>query len=149
MPAPKGNQYAVGNSGNPDIRVWKKPEDMWKDYVSYKTLKKNNVIDDKIKPLPVTIEGLCSQHNISRMTFYRYKDYTDEKGDYVYCDTIARIEQDMEQYINEMTAIGAFDGRWFNLYAKNKFGYREQTEIHQDGTINIIAGHIPRPQLEE
>lgn len=139
------------------------------NHVVERLTKQGNLVT-LITPLPITIEGFCVYKGISRQSFYRYKDYDKldstsvlkpvcgdndgndgndtKKINKSYCDTFARIEQYIEDYTNTNAAIGNFEGRWFELYAKNKFGYKNQVEVQQDTAINVQF-NIPRPQLME
>lgn len=161
-----GNQFAAGNINK---RIWTTPLELWNDFKAYAEIKQKYRINAMSKagepitvdrPLPIQIEGFCAYYEISRKTFYsvaEYKDYNekypvmvningiDKEIHISYSDTIARINEYIEQYTNENAAIGNFEGRWFDLYAKNKFGYTDKQETTTDHNITVNF-NIPRPQ---
>lgn len=140
-------------------KIWATPQQLWEDFIKYadsrknrkrKALNKQGTAVEIDSPLPITIEGFCTWKNISRQSFYRYREYDNRGADKLnetndrYCDTIARIEQYIEAYTNDMAATGQFEGRWYELYMKNKFGYTDRQDIATDTQITVNF-NIPRP----
>ena len=86
----------------------------------------NEYIDECIKKeyLP-NIAGFCVFANITRETFYNQEEY--------YFDTFKRI-----QYILEDKVINAKINDTFKIfYLKNKFGYKDRTELDSNVKANI------------
>lgn len=149
MPAPKGNKYAVGNSGRP--KIFETPEEMQEAIDEYYAACDNNtkkIWSEKVgeiveipSPIPYTVEGLCECLDINRSTLLTYEtSHTHED----FNNTVKRAKLKIQKNTAEMALMGALNPAVSIFVMKNNFNYKDKTEtdITTDGekinnTINV------------
>lgn len=135
MGAPKGNKYAVGNSGKPKKY---KPEELYQkalDYINWcdthpirvPKISKGGVID-VMMPRPYIIEGFCNHADLSVPQFYEYEKDT-KNGEYP--KIIARIRALFIEQKKSGAMVGLFES---NIVARelsmpDHVNRTEKTEI--------------------
>jgi len=144
MAAPKGNKFAIGNSGKP--KKWETPQELQKDIDAYFEWCDNNPIkitypsqiDKKTgKPLvynekrPYTIEGLCEVLECERATLINYEK-REGYEDYFYTIKKAKMKIQRDKVERGITGTGTASVIIFDL--KNNHGYKDKQEV--DTTIN-------------
>lgn len=134
MAAPKGNQYAIGNSGKP--KKYESVEEMEEVIQKYfdgcdshtKEVydKKNQEVKTIKDPIPYTIEGLALALDFDDRS--SLLDYQKEKGYEEYFHTIknAKLKVQQNKIVNGLNgnyncAVAIFD-------LKNNHGYRDKNE---------------------
>ena len=152
MAAPKGNQYAIGNSGKPKMyQSLEEMEDAIQKYFDECDSHTSEVYDKKKQevvtvkdPIPYTIEGLalclgfCDRNSLL--------DYEKKEGYEEYFCTIkkAKLKVQQNKIVNGLNgtyncAVAIFD-------LKNNHGYRDKTETDlTSGGEKIALPHIYLP----
>lgn len=146
MPAPKGNQYALGNSGKP--KLYETPEELERDINGYfdkidakihkqlVTVTKNGDEIYREKAYPYTIEGLCLHLNIQPQTLINYRR---RKGYEEYFDTVARaIIKIRDQYVT-LGLLGDYENRLLQFVLINicPEDYKQKIEETHKGGFDI------------
>lgn len=133
MAAPKGNKYAVGNSGRE--KDFESPEAMQKVIEEYFEKCDNRVIQVYVKsqqnivemndPEPYSIEGLCAALGICRGTLSNY-----EKGE-GYEEFFTTVRKAKLKVLADMAArsLEGKNNAVISIFLmKNNFGYTDKTE---------------------
>ena len=154
MSAPKGNKFALGNSGKP--KIWESVDDLQKDIDAYFQWIKDNpqkiVYPSKIdeetkKPLVYeverypTIEGLalfldCSVHTL--------RNYQKTEGYEEYFTAIERAKLKIQQAKVERGASGIGNPNFIMFDLKNNHGYTDKSE--QDVNVKTTEYIIEPPK---
>lgn len=143
MAAPKGNQFALGNSGKP--KKWETPEDLQSDIDAYFEWAESNPLyvyhsskteksqDGKEVPLkypidrPYTIEGLCRFLGCTRETLINYEK---EDGYEEFFSTIEEAKNKIQENKVERALIGESPQSVAIFDLKNNHGYKDRSEVH-------------------
>lgn len=131
MPAPKQNNFAIGNSGKP--KKWQTVELLERDILDYFSNCDKNVLkkdkEGNITTEPYTIEGLCLALGCDRMTLLNYQK---KVGYEEYFDTIkkAKLKIQKQKVVNGMIGLSNPTITIFDL--KNNHEYKDQSEINQN-----------------
>ena len=140
MAAPKGNKFAIGNSGKP--KKWVSPEALQQDINNYfaecneRTIKvydkKEKCVIEIDSPIPYTIEGLCETLDCDRTTLLAYQK---ETGYEVYFGIIKRAKLKCQRNKIERALMGDSNPAVSIFDLKNNHGYKDKTEtdITSDG----------------
>lgn len=147
MPAPKGNTFALGNSGKP--KKWKTPSDLQDSIDAYfewcknnpmKSVHKSQIDPSTKKPLvfeeerPYTIEGLCIFLDCERETLLNYQRAEGyEEFFSIIKKAKLRIQQDKVE--RGISGNGTASVLIFDL--KNNHGYKDKQETQLSGEVNI------------
>ena len=142
MPAPKGNQFAIGNSGKPKKfnspkELQEKIDNYFEDCDNDPLLeqqwvgKEGNEVLKKTQR-PYTIEGLCNILNCSRQTLLNYEK---QPGYEEYFDVLIRAKRKItEQYVTFALA-GSYNAGLAKFLLTNNSEYKEKTETEHSGTV--------------
>lgn len=147
MAAPKGNKFALGNSGKP--KKWETVEELQTDIDAYfewcdnnplKQLHTSQIDKETGKPLefniarPYTIEGLCRFLECERMTLINYQK---EKGyeEFFYTIKAAKNKIQQDKVERALTGLAPASPSIFDL--KNNHGYKDKQETEHSGGLNI------------
>lgn len=133
MAAPKGNKFAIGNSGR--SKAWETPEALQSDIDAYfkecddnkrriynKKTEEEHEIDF---PIPYTIEGLCLALDCSRDTLLNYEK---KKGYEDFFDTIKRAKLKIQKQKVELGLLGLSTPSVTIFDLKNNHGYKDKQE---------------------
>lgn len=141
MPAPKGNKFAIGNSGR--SKNWETREELQKDidkYFEECNSRKVKVYDKKQqevveieRPIPYTIEGLCDVLECDRMTLLNYEK---QKGYEEFFDTIKKAKNKIQRNKVERGLDGESNPAVTIFDLKNNHDYKDKTEVDQ--TVKTI-----------
>ena len=146
MPAPKGNKFALGNSGKP--KTWRTVEELQKDIDAYfiwcdnNPMKQyhNSQIDPKTKkPLvfhierPYTIEGLCVYLECDRDTLLNYQK---APGYEEFFGAIKKAKAKIQQNKVERGLTGTAPSAVTIFDLKNNHGYKDKTETDVNAKID-------------
>ena len=143
MSAPKGNKFAIGNSGQ--SKRWETKEDLQKDIDKYfeecnnRTVEvydknKQSIVSIK-KPIPYTIEGLCDILGCERMTLLNYEK---QKGYEEYFYTIKKAKNKIQRNKVERGLDGDSNPAVTIFDLKNNHDYKDKTESQI--TLDKIKG---------
>ena len=140
MAAPKGNQFAIGNSGRD--KKWDSVDTLQKDINDYfESCDKNLVFAGhksdgteifKAKPLPYTVEGLCESLECDRDTLLNYQK---TEGYEEFFGTIKRAKNKIQRQKVENGLLGDSNATITIFDLKNNHGYKDKTEVE---TTEII-----------
>jgi len=133
MPAPKGNKFAIGNSGKP--KKWQTVEELQSDIDDYfqqcddnKRMMFVKSMGEEIEvsmPLPYTIEGLAEALDCDRDTLNNYQK---QKGYEEYFGTINRAKNKIQRNKVERGLLGIAPASTTIFDLKNNHGYKDKTE---------------------
>lgn len=133
MGAPKGNQFALGNSGR--AKKFTSPEELKNAIDIYFEecdnrirkvyIKSKQEMEDVNDPEPYTIEGLCRVLNVTRETLLHYEK---ETGYEEYFDTIKEAKMKIQENVVKRALTGDNVSAVSIFVMKNNFGYKDQTE---------------------
>jgi len=138
MPAPKGNQFALGNKGR--SKKWKTVEELQTDIDAYfgwceetpiKQYHTSQIDPTTKKPLiynvprPYTIEGLCTFLECDRDTLLNYEK---EVGYEEYFGAIKKAKNKIQQNKVEMALSGNAVASVSIFDLKNNHGYKDKQE---------------------
>ena len=152
MAAPKGNKFALGNSGKP--KKWATPEELQKDIDAYFEWCDNNPyiqlhnskLDENTgKPLkfeverPYTIEGLCGFLDCDRATLINYQK---QEGYEEYFNAINKAKNRIQQNKVERGLIGLSPASTTIFDLKNNHGYKDESQSE------ITVNDLPAMQIE-
>ena len=141
MPAPKGNKFALGNSGKP--KMWESVEDLQKDIDAYfewcdenpmQQVHSSQIDPNTKKPLlydvsrPYTIEGLCTFLKCTRDTLLNYQK---EEGYEEFFDAIKEAKNKIQQNKVERGLTGNAPAALTIFDLKNNHGYKDKQEVEQ------------------
>jgi|SRR5690625_1072708 len=147
MAAPKGNKFALGNSGKP--KKWETVEELQADINAYfkwcdsnpLTQTHNSQIDKETgKPLvfeidrPYTIEGLSTFLGCNRETLINYQK---REGYEEYFGAINDAKNRIQQNKVERALSGLAPAATSIFDLKNNHGYRDKTETKHAGEVSI------------
>ena len=131
-PAPKGNKFAIGNSGKP--KQWETVEELQKDIDAYfKECDENKgmmfvkSMGEEIEilmPLPYTIEGLAEALDCDRDTLLNYEK---KKGYEEYFGTIKRAKNKVQRNKVERALTGQAPSSISIFDLKNNHGYVDKS----------------------
>ena len=145
MPAPKGNQYAIGNKGGRPTKY--KPE-YCQDIIDYFSRKPVEVLykreyhkDGEIKsetPIPMpaefpTFQGFAHEIGVSTSALY---EWIDEHQEFAEAFTRAKQLQESIWLVNGMSNL--YNSQFAQFFGKNCLGYKEKTEIEHTGDPQIV-----------
>ncbi|MDR9419444.1 terminase small subunit [Gracilimonas sp.] len=132
MAAPKGNKFAIGNSGKP--KKWQTVEELQSDIADYfqecdenKRLTFVKSIGEEIEvsmPLPYTIEGLAEALDCDRDTLLNYQK---QEGYEEYFGTIKRAKMKIQRNKVERGLMGVAPSSTTIFDLKNNHGYVDKT----------------------
>lgn len=152
MPAPKGNKFAIGNSGRE--KQWNTPEDLQKDIDKYFSEcdnnttkvydKKQQTIVELTMPIPYTIEGLCDVLDCDRMTLLNYEK---RKGYEEFFYTIKKAKNKIQRNKIERGLTGESNPAVTIFDLKNNHNYNDKTET--DVTLHDKLGKIGKIDFTE
>lgn len=147
MAAPKGNKFAIGNSGS--SKRWATPEELQKDIDAYfKECDDNTVITfvkttgDNIEtplPIPYTIEGLCDVLQCDRVTLLNYEK---QQGYEEYFSTIKRAKNKIQRNKLERGLTGIAPAAMTIFDLKNNHGYKDKSEQDLTSTDGSMSPKI-------
>jgi len=126
--APKGNKFALGNSGT--SKKWATPEDLQQEIDAYFKECENNTVNYTKDGTPITepytIEGLALALDCCIDTL---RNYEKKKGYEEYFATIkkAKLKVQRQKVINGLTGKSNPTITIFDL--KNNHGYKDKTEV--------------------
>ena len=133
MPAPKGNNFAVGNSGKP--KKWETPEKLQEAIEAYFKECDDNTITvlpkgakepiQISKPIPYTIEGLCMVLGCDRVTLLNYEG---QEGYEEFFSTIKKAKLKIQRNKIERGLMGESNPAVSIFDLKNNHNYRDKTE---------------------
>jgi hypothetical protein len=85
------------------------------------------------------VAGFCVFCNMTRETFYKQQEY--------YSDTYKRIQEVLEDY----TINAKINDTFKIFYMKNKFGYKDKTELDSNvnSNVNLNLSNLTNEQLED
>lgn len=142
MGAPKGNKFAIGNSGT--TKQWLTPELLNADIQKYFNECDNNTIEvyDKIRQqvieikrqIPYTIEGLCEVLDCDRATLLNYEK---KEGYEEYFNTIKKAKIKIQRNKLERGLQGDSNPAVTIFDLKNNHDYKDKTETEHSGEVNI------------
>lgn len=147
MGAPKGNKFALGNSGR--SKIWKNVKDLQKDIDAYfdwcdanpvKMLHNSQLNADKTAPLeydaarPYTIEGLCGFLECNRSTLLNYEKEEEYEE---FFHTIENAKNKIQQSKVERGLLGTAPASTTIFDLKNNHGYKDKTEVDNKTTLNL------------
>jgi len=157
MPAPKGNKFALGNSGL--SKKWETPEALQADIDKYFEECDNRVIQvydkkqqsivDLIQPMPYTIEGLCDVLDCDRATVLNYQK---KPGYEEFFNTIKRAKNKIQRNKIERGLLGEFNPAVTIFDLKNNHDYKEKQEIDhssKDGSMSPNLANLSNEELEK
>jgi hypothetical protein len=146
MPAPKGNKFAIGNSGKP--KYWKTPEELQSaidEYFIWCDMQKRQVYDkqkqkvvDLVYQVPYTIEGLCEILECDRHTLLNYEK---TKGYEEYFTIIKKAKIKIQRNKLERGLTGESNPAVTIFDLKNNHKYKDKQEFEHSGELksNIIV----------
>lgn len=155
MPAPKGNQFAVGNKGTE--KMFKTPEDLQKKIDEYFQLCDDNTITvyDKRtqevkkvnKQIPYTVEGICEILGTNRQTLINYQK---EKGYEDYFDIIEKAKLKVTRNKVEKTLGGDYNATFaiFDLVNNTDYKNTNTTEIVGAGGKDLMSVNVSDEMIE-
>ena len=147
MAAPKGNTFALGNSGKP--KTWQTVEELradihdyfeWCDNSPLKQLHNSQLDKETNKPIefgisrPYTIEGLCGFLGCTRETLINYQK---EDGYEEYFDAIKDAKNKIQQNKVERALSGLAPASSSIFDLKNNHGYKDKTEQEHSGELKV------------
>ena len=145
MAAPKGNKFAIGNSGKP--KQWEAVEELQKDIEAYfkecdenKRMMFVKSMGEEIEvgmPLPYTIEGLAEALDCDRDTLLNYEK---KKGYEEYFGTIKRAKTKIQRNKVERGLMGIAPAATTIFDLKNNHGYKDKSEYDHTTDGDKIAG---------
>ena len=145
MPAPKGNKFAIGNTGRE--KIFKTPDELQKAINVYfdecdervvKVYDKNKQeIQDIEKPIPYTIEGLCEVLDCERMTLLNYEK---QKGYEVFFDTIKKAKAKIQRNKIERGLEGDAPTGFAIFDLVNNSSYENIQKVKGEINTNSITG---------
>lgn len=121
MGAPKGNKYAVGNSGRP--KTFETPEILQENIEKYYK-------DCEEKNKPLTIEGLCVFLGITRQTLLNYEK---NESYFEFFDVIKIAKQHIMACMIENMLSGKYKEATGIFLLKNHSGYTDKQEVEHSG----------------
>jgi hypothetical protein len=136
MPAPKGNKFAIGNSGT--SKQWESQEELKADIDRYFNecdsrtvevyVKSTQEIQEINKPIPYTIEGLCEALDCTRESLLNYEK---KVGYEEYFSTIKRAKLKIQRNKVERGLDGDSNPAVTIFDLKNNHNYKDKTEVDQ------------------
>jgi hypothetical protein len=157
-PAPKGNKFALGNSGKP--KQWSTLEELQKDIDAYfqwcednpiKLLHKSQ-LDKSNKPIeydtkrPYTIEGLAIFLDCDRDTLLNYEK---KEGYEEYFGIIKKAKLKIQQDKVERGIVGTGVASVIIFDLKNNHGYKDKTEVDQNQKQTIEFKNVSKQFPDE
>ena len=154
MAAPKGNKFAIGNSGKP--KTWATPEKLQQDIEKYfeecdsriievYDKKEQKVIPIK-KPTPYTVEGLCEVLDCDRVTLLNYQK---QKGYEEYFSTIKKAKLKIQRNKLERGLDGDSNPAITIFDLKNNHGYVEKQEIQTKQEVELKYKNVSKQFPDE
>lgn len=147
MAAPKGNKFAIGNSGKP--KKWQTVEELQSDIDDYfkecdehKQMMFVKSIGEEIQvsmPLPYTIEGLAEALDCDRDTLLNYQK---QEGYEEYFGTIKRAKMKIQRNKVERGLMGVAPASTTIFDLKNNHGYKDED------TTNLKVQELPSLKVE-
>lgn len=132
MAAPKGNKFAVGNSGG--SKIWESPEQLQIDIDAYFYQCDNNTeivfTKEGIKveqkdPIPYTVEGLCEVLDCDRDTLLNYQK---KEGYEEFFGTIKKAKNKIARNKIERGLMNKSNPAVTIFDLKNNHGYKDKSE---------------------
>lgn len=118
MPAPRGNKFAIGNSGKP--KYWDSSDELQDAINEY-----FNDCDKGKEPIPYTIEGLCEVLECDRVTLLNYEK---KPGYEEFFSTIKKAKLKIQRNKLERGLMGKSNPALTIFDLKNNHGYKDKTE---------------------
>lgn len=156
MSAPKGNQFAFGNTGGRP-RKWNTPADLQAEVDAYfkecddnpininEVAGKDPVIMKVPTQRPYTIEGLCLHLGCDRRTLLNYQV---EDGYEEYFHIITRAKQMITEQMITMALAGGFNASLTKFLLTNNTEYKDKSEVEVSDKRKDIADLFP-DELED
>lgn len=148
MPAPKGNQYGLDNSGRPKryptIEGFEKAIEDYFEECDNNTVDTYNKLGEPItikSPIPYTVEGLCLALGFtSREALINYEK---KQGYEEYFDTLktAKLRIQNNKVVNSLN--GTYNPATAIFDLKNNHGYRDKTETEHSGKLDGVRIYLP------
>jgi hypothetical protein len=144
-PAPKGNKFALGNSGR--AKKFESPEQLklfidqyfdWCDanpIIRIEWNGKDPVSCDVPTQRPYTVEGLCLHLDIDRATLLNYQK---EKGYEEFFNIITHYKRRITENNITYGMTGAYNANLVKFLLSNNTEYKDKTEQVVNTTIDII-----------
>ena len=136
MPAPKGNKFALGNSGRE--KIFKSPEELERyinDYfvsidsnpiITKDWVGKDAIMVEREMQRPYTVEGLCLHLDINRQTLLNYQK---EAGYEEYFDIITRAKRRITEQMVTFSLAGGYNAGLAKFLLTNNTEYKDKSEI--------------------
>ena len=147
MAAPKGNTFAIGNSGLE--KRWASPDELQSAIDVYFNECDNRVVQVYSKsaqelvsmssPMPYTIEGLCDVLVCERQTLLNYQK---KEGYEEYFDTIKKAKIKIQRNKVERGLIGESNPAVSIFDLKNNHGYKDKTEVDSNNRKKIVFENV-------
>jgi hypothetical protein len=145
MAAPKGNKFAIGNSGKP--KQWQTVEELKADIDQYfqecdsfvRTVydKRKQETVEVSSPIPYTIEGLADTLDCDRDTLLNYEK---KKGYEEFFGTIKRAKLKIQRNKVERGLMGIAPAATTIFDLKNNHGYKDESKFDHTSGGEKIAG---------
>ena len=150
MAAPKGNKFAIGNSGKP--KTWQTVEELQADIDEYfkECDSVTRLVYDKPKqqtveipsPLPYTVEGLAECLDCDMDTLLNYEK---RKGYEEFFGTIKKAKLKIQRNKLERGLIGLSNPAVTIFDLKNNHGYSDKSETRLSGEITQRRIELVKP----
>lgn len=158
MAAPKGNKFAIGNSGKP--KMFNSPEELEKEIEDYFKWCDDNPIREqnwvgkegsevyKTKQRPYLIEGLCLRLNCERQTLLNYEK---KPGYEEYFDILTRAKRKITQNNLTYGLTGEYNPRLVQFLLTNNAEYKDksETDITSGGDKLSFAIKMIKPNAKD
>ena len=156
MPAPKGNQFAVGNKGTE--KMFRTPEELQKKIDEYFRICEDNITEvydkktQEIKtvsdPIPYTVEGLCNVLGCNRATLL---NYSKEPGYEDYFNIIEKAKLKVTQNKVEKTLSGRYNATFaiFDLVNNTDYKNTNTTEIVGAGGKDLMNVNVSEETIKK
>ena len=142
MAAPKGNKFAIGNSGK--SKKFETSEQLQEaineyfDFCDKNTVKifnkKDNCLVDIPKPIPYTIEGLCDVLDCDRDTLLNYEKAENYEE---FFGTVKRAKNKIQRNKVERGLMGDSNPAVSIFDLKNNHGYIDKVQNENNSTIEF------------
>lgn len=155
MPAPKGNDFAIGNSGTEKMfKTVEELEDAINEYFEQcdknttQVVTKMGDVVDVISPIPYTVEGLCEVLDCDRATLLNYEK---AKGYEVYFNTIKKAKRKVLRNKAERALTGRTPATYaiFDLVNNSDYQNTSSIDLTSKGEKLNQPQHLTKDELIE
>lgn len=156
MPAPIGNQFALGNSGTE--KKYDNPKELEEHINEYFDWCDNHPLirieyngKDPVEceiptQRPYTIEGLALHLDVDRRTLL---NYSKKKGYEEYFPILSRAKRKITQNNIEFGLVGAYNANLVKFLLVNNTEYKDKTEQENKGTLRIKWDEVKTYESEQ